>query len=132
MSKGRDKTKPEISHQVPQNKPDMMAYRGGSDTLIIDGESDISDEPGWQALTKGKMWEGSDKDIEIDEDFDEGAGSHLKSADIVQCNISNKSNIAVEPWSPSPNYTHEVDIGVDFEDDIVEIISPELESGWFC
>ena len=38
-------------------------------------------------------------------------------------------NIAVKPWSPSPNYTHKIDIGVDFEDDIVEIVSPELESG---
>ena len=82
LSKGEDKVKLEISHQVLQNKPDMMAYRGGSDTLMIDGESDISDEPGWQALMKGKMWEGSEKDIEIDEDFNEGAGSHLKSADV--------------------------------------------------
>ena len=127
-SKGGDKTKPEISHRVPQNKPDMMAYREGGDTLMIDGESDISDEPGWQ----GKVWEESDKEIEIDEDFDGGEGSRLKSANVAQGNIPNESDIAVEPRSLSPNPAHEIDIGVDFEDDIVEIVSPELGSGWFC
>jgi len=25
--------------------------------LMIDGESDTSDELGWQGLTEGKMWE---------------------------------------------------------------------------
>src|SRR5271169_2020929 len=104
-SKGGDKTKPEISHQAP-HKPDMMAYREGGDTLMIDGESDTSDEPGWQALKKGKMWEESDNEIEIDEEFDGGEGSRLKSADIARGNISNESNIAVEPWSPSRNPAH--------------------------
>jgi hypothetical protein len=131
-SKGGDKTKPEISHQAPQDKPDMTAYREGGDTLMIDGESDTSDEPGWQALTKGKMWEDSDKESEINEDFDGGGGSRLESSDIAPGNISNKSDIGVAPWSPSPNHAHEMDIGVDSEDDIVEIVSPELGSGLFC
>ena len=69
-SKGGDKTKLEISHQAPQNKLDMTVYREDGDTLMIDGESDTSDELGWQALTKGKMWEDSNKEIEINEDFD--------------------------------------------------------------
>lgn len=117
-SKGGDKTGPENSHQAPQNKPDMMAYREGGDTLMIDGESDTSDELGWQALTEGKMWEESDKEIEIDEDFDGGGGSRLKSADIARGN--------------SPNRAHGMHIGVDSEDEIVEIVSPELGSGLFC
>lgn len=125
-SKGGDKTEPENSHQAPQNKPDMMGYR---DTLMIDGESDTSDEPGWQALTKGKMREESDSEIE---DFDGGGGSRLKSADVARGNISNESDIAVAPWSPSPNRAHGMDIGVDSEDEIVEIVSPELGSGLFC
>jgi len=99
---------------------------------MIDGESDTSDEPGWQAPTKGKTREESDEEIENDEDFDGGGGSHLKSADVAQGSVSNESDIAVEPRSPSPNYTHDIDVGVDFEDDIVEIVSPELGGGWFC
>jgi hypothetical protein len=112
----KDKTKPEINHhQAPQNKPDMMAYREGGDTLMMDGESDTSDE---QALMKGKMWD------ETDEDFDGGGGSRLKSADVARGNTSNESDIAVEPRSPSPNHAHNIDIGVDSEDDVVEIVVP--------
>ena len=78
------------------------------------------------------MWEDSNKESEINEDFDGGGGSRLESSDIAPGNISNKSDIGVAPWSPSPNHAHEMDIGVDSEDDIVEIVSPELGSGLFC
>ena len=37
-----------------------------------------------------------------------------------------------EPWSPSYNHAHKIDTDIDFEDDVVKSVSPELGSGWFC
>ena len=63
LNKGEDRIKPEISHWA---SPDMMAYREGGDTLMVDGRLDTSDELGWQVLRKGKMRDNAESDNETD------------------------------------------------------------------
>ena len=63
LNKGENKIKPKISRRAP---PDMMAYREGGDTLMVDGRLGTSDELGWQVLRKGKMWDNAESDKETD------------------------------------------------------------------